>query len=307
VDDASGLGRLAHSARWFVFAKTADDRRRSRYWRLGARLRRRDLDRRRAAAAELPPPCVEIDPARAFVSVPGNTFSAVESVVGEVCRLRAQLSLGARGDEKPYLLDHPIDTLPASSPLLRLALDADVVATASYYLGMVPLLTGVTVLASPHVPGPPSGSQLFHSDWEDVRQVKMFVNCTPVEPQNGPLTGVTAAASRRVKKQVGYRYGGLGFRLSDDQVLPRVSPDEVGSFTGSPGTVTFIDTSSCLHYGSRLAPGAAERLVVQFQYLTPPAFDLVLRRRPARPFGIDGEGLTPLQRSVLSPRGRASP
>ena len=89
----------------------------------------------------------------------------------------------------------------------------------------------------------------------------------------------------------------------DAEVVPRLSDEELVPFTGPPGTMTFIDTSTCLHFGSRLAPGAAERLVVQFQYLTPPAFDLWFRRRARRPFGAAVERLTPLQRSVLRLRG----
>ena len=101
---------------------------------------------------------------------------------------------------------------------------------------------------------------MFHSDWEDVRQVKLFVNCSAVERENGPLTAVTADASRRVKDEVGYRYGGAHFRLADAEVVPRLSDEELVPFTGPPGTMTFIDTSTCLHFGSRLAgscPGAA--------------------------------------------------
>jgi hypothetical protein len=168
--------------------------------------------------------------------------------------------------------------------LVQFALDRRVVAAAARYLGIVPLLTGVTILASPPVPGPLSGSQLFHSDWEDVRQVKVFVNCSTVVEENGPLTAVTADASRRVKQRVGYRYGGPHFRLRDEEVLPLVGDGEVQEFTGPPGSIVFIDTSSCLHLGSRVRDGADERLVVQFQYLTPPAFDLLLAPAKRRPF-----------------------
>jgi hypothetical protein len=111
---------------------------------------------------------------------------------------------------------------------------------------------------------------------------------------------VAATASRRVKDAVDYHYGGPSFRLPDERVHPLVRSDEVSAFTGPAGTVTFIDTSSCLHLGSRVQQGAAERLVVQFQFLTPAAFDLQLvPRRRARPFAdVDGD-FTPLQRLVL--------
>ncbi len=184
------------------------------------------------------------------------------------------------GQGKPYLLDLRLDVLSSESPLGRLALHPSVVATATAHLGMVPVLAGVTVLRSPYVAGPHSGSQLFHSDWEDVTQLKLFVHCSDVTSIHGPLTALRGGSSTRVKEALHYRYGGEGFRRGDDEVLALVEPDEVHAFEGPPGTAVFVDTSACLHYGSRLAQGAADRLVVQLQFLRPTAFDLVLRRAP---------------------------
>jgi hypothetical protein len=277
-----------------VFAKTADDRRRARYWRMSSVLRWAQLRRRTAAVDVLAAPAVDIPADQGFATLGPDAIDGVPAVVHEVKRLRAEMPLG---EERPYLLDHRISRLDPSSPLLRFGLDDGVVASAARYLGMVPILTGVTVLVSPHVPGPISGSQLFHSDWEDVRQVKVFVACSDVGVESGPLVGVAANASERVKEAVGYRYGGPDFRIPDERVTPLVSDDEVTAFTGAVGSMTFIDTSSCLHMGSRVQPGAGERLVVQFQYLTPPAFDLVLRRR--RPLADASAAKSTVERLVL--------
>jgi hypothetical protein len=296
VNASERLTSLAHSARWLAFAKTADDRRRRRYWEAAARLRGADMARRRRAVGDLIASPVELTSQRGFTTSDGSLFPLVEAVVNDVRRRRRELAIGV--GEKPYLLDHPLTSLERASPLVQFALDPRVVAAAAHYLGIVPLLTGVTILASPPVPGPFSGSQLFHSDWEDVRQVKVFVNCSSVAEENGPLTAVTADASRRVKRTVGYRYGGPHFRLRDDEVLPLVGDGEVQAFTGPPGSVVFIDTSSCLHLGSRVRDGAEERLVVQFQYLTPPAFDLLLAPAKRRPFA-GAAGSAPLDHLVL--------
>ena len=254
------------------------------------------MSRRRQAVAVLPASPVDITNHRGFTTSDASVFPQIPAVVDDIRRRRAELALGV--GEKPYLLDHPLTSLDAASPLVEFALDPRVVAAAARYLGIVPLLTGVTILASPPVPGPFSGSQLFHSDWEDVRQVKVFVNCSNVAEENGPLTAVAAHASRRVKEKVDYRYGGPHFRLQDDEVLPLVADDEVQAFTGPPGSVVFIDTSSCLHLGSRVHDGAEERLVVQFQYLTPPAFDLLLAPAKRRPFA-GAAGPDPLHHLVL--------
>ena len=60
------------------------------------------------------------------MSCSGDTLDGVTDVVNEVRRMRSELQLGGRGDEKPYLFDHPIDALDPSSALLSLALDDSV-------------------------------------------------------------------------------------------------------------------------------------------------------------------------------------
>lgn len=293
-------GRITESAKWFLFAVRADDARRARYHRWISRLRRGEIERRRAALAAVPVPDAPIPPETGHIVWSGR-LPGVEAVVEAVREIRSTVFRAEQGDVKPYLIDYAVPSLDLESPLLRFALSDPVVAVASQYLGMAPILTGVTVLASPYIPSDGfSGSQLFHCDWEDRRQVKVFVLCTDVGPEHGPLQAVSAQASARVKAAVGYHYGGPDFRLGDDVVEPELHEGDRTTFMGPAGTVTFIDTSSCLHLGSRLQPGASERLVVQFQFLTPAAFDLQLdSRRRTRPFAALGEGVTPLQRLVL--------
>jgi hypothetical protein len=289
---------ITASAKWFVFAVAADDRRRAAYGRWIDGARRSEIAARRAALRQVPSPTVDIPGAIGHRRCDASVFLGVDSVVAEVRRLRATTMPAT--DEKPYLIDYAVTEHDLRSPLLRFALSDEVIAPASHYLGMVPILTMITVLASPCLGTDVlSGSQLFHSDWEDRRQVKVFVHCSDVGAENGPLTAVTAAASSRIKDAVGYHYGGPDFRVPDDDVLPRTAADEVTAFVGPESSVTFIDTSSCLHFGSRVQRGAAERLVVQFQYLTPSAFDLQLAGRRGRPFSAVTGGLSATQRLVL--------
>jgi len=256
------------------------------------------LVERRQAVSALPAPSVEIPPHVGFASGPPHQPELIASVVSEVQRLRADIGVGETDGEKPYLLERSIGAAPPPA-ILEFATDPGIVGVASRYLGLVPTLTAMTILVSPHMPGPLTGSQLFHCDWEAVRQVKVFVNCTAVADENGPLTAATAAASSRVKAHVGYRYGGPSFRLSDNEVDELVAQEEVRAFAGPAGTVTFIDTSSCLHFGSRVREGAGERLVLQLQYLTPAAFDLVLRGEGRRPFAGRSGVPDPVERLVL--------
>jgi hypothetical protein len=295
------MASIAESAKWYLFAVKADDVRRTRYWRWIARLHGAETRARRGAMADVPRSDLAIPAGVGHHRAESGALEGIAPVVEDVQRIRATIFRAAQGDEKPYLIDWSVTDLDLSSPLLRFALSDQVIAPAARYLGMVPILTGVTVLASPYISDASfAGSQLFHSDWEDRSQVKVFVHCSDVAEEHGPLTAVAAEASGRVKQALDYHYGGPNFRLPDDEVLPRVDPDEVTAFVGPAGSCTFIDTSRCLHLGSRVRAGAGERLVVQFQFLTPAAFDLQLAtRRRARPFAAVTGDLSPLQRLVL--------
>jgi hypothetical protein len=262
-----------------VFAVGADDRRRRRYARWLEAVHRRELAARRLAVADLPPAPEPVDPDAGFVVASPDASWDLAGVAEQVRELVDDTATAdTAGSVKPYLLDFGLDVLPAGSPLARLALNPAVVATAATHLGMVPLLAGVTVLRSPYVAGLPNGSQLFHSDWEDVTQLKLFVHCSDVSSDNGPLTAVRATASDRAKQAMHYCYGGSGFRRGDEEVLALVEPDEVRAFEGPSGTAVFVDTSRCLHFGSRVSAGASDRLVVQLQFLRPSAFALVFGR-----------------------------
>jgi hypothetical protein len=68
-------------------------------------------------------------------------------------------------------------------------------------------------------------------------------------------------------------------RVPNDRVDALAPGAPKAAFRGQPGWV-WPDTSTCLHFGARVAEGTDDRLMVQFQYLTPAAFGLVGRRVP---------------------------
>jgi hypothetical protein len=294
---------IADSLRWFGFATSANDARRKRYSAVLSRVHRANIRARRAATADLSPAPVAIPPDVGHAADPHGALGDTAPVVEEVRRMAVTLDerKGLRPGEKTYLRDDALTGLEPDHPIARYACSEAMIAAAADYLGMVPILFGMFVLRSPAVAGPPSGSQLFHCDWEDVRQFKVFVHCSEVGPANGPLVGVRASASAEVKRAVRYRYGGAHFRLHDEEVLPRLGHDDRSSFEGPPGAVTLIDTSSCLHYGSRCESGTEPRLVLQLQYLSPAAFAWVGARRQPAPVRT-GPGTSPVQAMLLSHR-----
>ena len=142
----------------------------------------------------------------------------------------------------------------------------ELLACASDYLGAVPVLRRVGVGYSPGQEladdGSWAGSQLFHFDGEDDRQIKMFVLLTDVDDErDGPLTFLPAAASRDAVRRLGKRpLGPVGSYMragpyADADVRRVVDPSQLQTMTGKRGRVLLLDTSTTLHQGSRVHHG----------------------------------------------------
>jgi hypothetical protein len=285
-----------------VFARLGDERRREIAWKMLSHLRRTEMRAREIELDCLPASEMHITEDLGFASSPGSVVSElVAGVVTEANELATGL-LSRPGDGGLGSADVALADLSPESSIVQFALDDNVLSVVSGYLGIVPILAGIHLMRSTYATDIPRDSRLFHCDYEDLRQVKVFVAASNVEPENGPLTALSAETSRMVKRKLNYHYGGKTFRVPDHSVASLVAIDEVHVFTGSVGFVTFIDTSSCLHFGSRVHQGADARLVVQFQYLTPPAFEFLFRYGRRRPVtSIAAAGDSSIRRLALGP------
>lgn len=156
------------------------------------------------------------------------------------------------------------------SPILQMALRPGIVAAAAAYLGMLPILQYANFMFSSYTGDELLKSQLYHCDSDEAEQIKVFVLCDEVTSATGPLTFLPASQSQVVRDRTAYRYKN---RLTDQEVSDALGGlgSEV-ALVGSAGTMAFIDTSRCLHYGSRFQDHNAKRLVVMLQYVTPLAF-----------------------------------
>jgi hypothetical protein len=161
-------------------------------------------------------------------------------------------------------------TLEENPQLLDFALSDPIVEAVTGYLGSIPILRGLGVYLSQSNDTTES-SQMFHTDNDDFRQIKCFMNVVDVDDGNGPFTLVPAKQSRQIRSTL--RHGWRDRRLTDDEVLALCDPADIIRLTGPAGSGGMVDTSNCLHYGSRARAGA--RVVFMFQYTTYPnvAFD----------------------------------
>lgn len=136
----------------------------------------------------------------------------------------------------------------------------ELLSVVTRYLGRVPILSELQLLWTP-VNDTKLKSQKYHLDTEDERQLKVFVNIFDVTPDHGPFTLIPAEESSDVCRSSGYN-GGRDARLEDDDVERAHTPI---SCLGVAGSSLFVDTSRCLHYGSRGNRG--ERLVLLIQFI----------------------------------------
>jgi hypothetical protein len=285
------------------YLKLGTGTRRAAYSQLRAAASRLHVrERRRLARSDEVAAGFDVTRLTGYKSLSPGELGGVDGVISASLAAVGQADL--RTQKKSQLLTGLVDSasLDAESPFIQLALRDDVLGTVTRYLGVVPVLDYVDVWYSRWTDAL-KNSQLFHCDWADTKQVKLFVFCTDIAMEDGPLVVIDAAASETLRRRVRYRFGGPRCRISDEDMQRHLGDGAARALTGPKGSAAFVDTSRCFHQGSRLASDQHERVVAVFQYLTPAAF-CIRSRSSGGPFSaIDATGLTRLQRLVLRTDG----
>lgn len=153
--------------------------------------------------------------------------------------------------------------LPADNPFAAFALQPAVLGILARTYGELPRLDYVLLTLSQDTGKPLAFSQLWHRDHDDTRVIKLFAYLTEVQSlDDGPFTFITGPASDR-----------LGFTLrshrDDGLVKGKVSAEQIKSMVAPKLSVFMVETSRCLHMGSRLAPGH-ERLLYTATFISVP-------------------------------------
>jgi hypothetical protein len=227
-----------------------------------------------------------IDPVKGYGLTRPEHFTNIERVLAE-CRtiferkraaLEESVEAGAAGSQqlaaKRRFLQNMLtnEDLRQHPLLVDFALSDAALGLATNYLGTIPHLSRVDLLYSvPRESDSRISSQLFHVDPEGLTQVKLFIHVFDVGEAEGPFTFIPADASSRILKEI----RALRRRLNQPHV-GRYTDEEVAAVGGTSAIVTVkgprgagvaLDTSRCLHLGSRVQPGAF-RLCLYIQYCT---------------------------------------
>jgi hypothetical protein len=245
---------------------------------LRERERGRDAARFRLAAELTRREQLSIPADKGYAVVAPGTLETADQVVAATNGLIDSIGhdgLVAKGHsgQKEFLRRDflPEEAFELDSPYMRLALSEKVLGAVTAYLEMVPVLAEIDAWYSAPDPSAPHSSQLWHMDHADTTQIKVWIHCSDVGSDSGPLTILDAATSDSLAENIGYSVG-ESYRVPDETVQETVGTDGLVPLVGPKGTVDFVDTSRCFHFGSRVEVGAPPRRMVMLQYLTPYAF-----------------------------------
>jgi hypothetical protein len=143
------------------------------------------------------------------------------------------------------------------------ALNPELLSVAADYIGELPLLGGVYFWHAHPVEQDWNTSQLYHTDYDDIRQFKVFVFVNDIDEQSGPFTCIPARITDRLSNKLQYNRQGY---IQDKDIRPLLTHNDETIFTGPAGTIAFVDTSRAFHFGSRVS--TKDRYMIVFQYLS---------------------------------------
>ncbi len=242
------------------------------------------LNRREFALREEIAKCVdeqsdEIDPKKGFLVLDLADNAGVQAAIAYARQVVEEMRdpALAGSSKKSFKLGRRLSLDQDSlNPVFELTRSGLFLSIISRYLGSFPALLSANVWYSPNTEFVGS-SQLFHIDGVDQRQVKVFVFLEPVTEESGPLTVIPADATERCFAQL--QSSGTvkqrPDRVTDDQMT--ALGDQPGiPLTGPAGTVAFVDTCRCYHFGSR--PGNRPRAILMLQFTSAACIDLPVVR-----------------------------
>jgi hypothetical protein len=143
---------------------------------------------------------------------------------------------------------------------LDFATSSDVLSVVSHYLQSIPVLSttlppGIRLVESNAAfddqPDKPHDSQLYHLDYYSLPNVYILVLLRDTTIEHGPWTFLPRGVSQNVRRSLNYWSRQCGYRVSDEDVYSVVDRKEAIEFCYPRGTVLFIESSGCFHYGSR--------------------------------------------------------
>lgn len=167
-----------------------------------------------------------------------------------------------------FLMACEVDN-PTHEPILNLAKSEIILQPIREYFDSKPVLLSASVWFSPNDHKVSNfNSQLFHFDREDFRQIKCFIPIDDLTTDCGPMTVLPASGSASLIKAL-WKRGKIPSTKGryDDQMVDRLVTSPQIELTGPIGTIMMVDTTQCLHFGSRTT--SKPKYHITLHYVTP--------------------------------------
>jgi hypothetical protein len=152
--------------------------------------------------------------------------------------------------------------VPPDSPLLKVALDEQLLEVVSSYLGFWPCLYSISAWLNFPVDAPAAKSQLWHRDPEDLQTIKVFIYLADVDAQCGPFTYIPKTHPFGSDADAGRPLGDQR-RIADDAMRQVIPESRWRVCTGPANTMILADTLG-YHRGGR--PTNGQRILVTITY-----------------------------------------
>jgi hypothetical protein len=201
------------------------------------------------------------------------------------------------------------EDLPSHPAILDFVLSSDVLSIVCRYLRTIPILSatvpqGVRLAESSigYDNRPEQGfrsSQLYHLDHHGSPMVYVIVLLREVTARCGPFTFLPTSTSDQAVRALNYQARGVPYRVKDDRMYSVIDRAEARELAYPAGTVLFIDSSRCFHFGSRNALDPRYQMMYAFTSVC--RTDLTEWFLPTRKYPI-GDGDSRLRRMVLDKR-----
>jgi hypothetical protein len=147
------------------------------------------------------------------------------------------------------------DDLERYPAIMQFALNRDLLGSLSRYYGALPELCSLGLMLSMPQSGEKLvGSQRVHFDAFDSHHVKVIVAVEDVGVENGALEFYPADESAAIAAKFGARYS-AHFRCDDDRFFKHADRSRMIAASVPAGHGFVLDTSTCLHFGSRVKSG----------------------------------------------------
>ena len=193
-----------------------------------------------------------------------NIFEAIN-----YCKKIKLFNFSEKNKKKDFFLFTKKIDIFQNKPILNLAKNEKIISIIENYLNTIPILFYAGIWHSRAEQSHEyKGSQLFHFDREDSHQVKLFIPLEPILDDSGPLNVFDVkSTSYFVKKNlINLNFINKKDRFLDNHVknILKIKPKIL---TAEVGDLIFVDTTNCLHFGSRDCKLGKYHLTLQ--YLTP--------------------------------------